>query len=173
MSPEDFIKSLNISKPINGADLKKKNYAFSLTHIDLAPTAGFPTVHFVCEEEDVIIRMALTPVLGMEKSTVNGLSYIFTLMSPEPIKSSLVALITSGLLDTFACAHISPQNDMPEGDGEDQRHIFRLAIEREPEYMEGVYVHTVIATTEVDDKAYSRAVAIVNKQHQAINQEMK
>lgn len=173
MTPDDFIKSLNVSKPINSEELKKKNYEFALTHIDLAPTAGFPTVHFTCEEEKVIIRMSLTPVLGMEKSTVNGLSYVFALMSPEPIKTPTVALIASGLLDTFACAHLYPQNDMPSKDEEDKRHIFRLAIEREPEYMEGIYVHTVIATTEVDDKSYARAVSLVNKQHQSIHQGMQ
>lgn len=172
MTPENFIQSLNLYKAVDSSELKKKHYEFSLIHLDLAPTAGFPTVHFHCDPADVVIRASLTPVLGMEKSTVNGLSYIFALMAPEKINAETVALIISSLLDTFSCTYLHPQNDMPELDPA-EKYVFRLAIDREADYKDDVYVHTIVATIEVDDSAYARAIAIVSKQHEAIRKGMK
>jgi len=175
MTPENFIKSLKEHTPVNTADIKKKKYSFSLIHLDLAPTAGFPTVHFLCERpetegqeyDDVYIRMSLTPIIGIEKATVNGLSYVIAVLSPDVIPGPLVALIASSLLETFQCAHIKPQNDVPD-DNEHTRLVFRLSIERKPEYMDGVYVHSVIATVEVEDSAYNRAKELVQKQLTAL-----
>ena len=169
MSPEQFIKSLQTNKPISTDSIKKSAYEFELLHIDLAPTSGFPTVHFSCEKENVIIRMSINPVLGLDSVCTNGLSYVFALVVASPLDNRIVALITSSLLDTFACSHIVPQStpesvaadaESTEGD----RFIFRLAIEKTPDIMEGVYVHSVIATVEVDDNCYERAKAVVLKQ---------
>lgn len=175
MTPENFIKSLKDHKPVSTAEIESKKYSFSLIHLDLAPTAGFPTVHFLCEQpgadrlefDDVYVRMSLTPVIGIEKATVNGLSYVIAVLSPDVIAGSIVALIASSLLETFACAHLKPQNDMPDDD-EHTRLIFRLSVERKPEYLDGVYVHSVIATVEVEDSAYNRAKELVQKQLTAL-----
>lgn len=169
MTPEQFIKSLHANKPINTESIKKSGYTFTLLHLDLAPTAGFPTVHFACEQENVVIRMSLNPILGLDNIYTNGLSYVFALMVEKPLHNNIVALVTSSLLDTFACDHIAPQatpeSVAAEAAGtEDSRFLFRLAIERNPDLMEGIYVHSVIATVEVNDSCFERAKALVLKQ---------
>ncbi len=166
MTPEKFIKSVttNVSA-ISASAIKKADIKFALVSIDLAPGPGFTTIQFMCEAHNCVIRMCPVPLIGADNMMPNGITYAFAVISQEQIGSQTIALICTSLLDTFECNSLESAVD---GLSEDMKNIFRIQVEKTSEYHEGLYTNAVLATIEVNDKAFSRILSITNAQLKSV-----
>lgn len=166
MTPEKFIKSVttNVSA-ISASAIKKADIKFALVSVDLAPGPGFPAIQFMCETHKCIIRMCPVPLIGADTMMPNGITYAFAVISQEQIGSQTIALICTSLLDTFDCNSLEPAVD---GLSDDMKNIFRIQVEKESDYHEGLYTNAVLATIEVNDKAFSRILSITNAQLKSV-----
>ena len=166
MTPENFIKSLTAKvENISSETIKKANIEFTLNAIDLAPGPGFPTIQFTCAAHQCVIRMCPVPLIGADNMMPNGVTYAFAVISPEEIGSQTVALICTSLLETFP---LDTLDSAIESLSEESKNIFRLQVEKKSEYNEGLYTNAVLATIEVNDKALSRIVSIMNAQLKSV-----
>lgn len=166
MTPEKFIKSVttNVSA-ISASAIKKADIKFALVSIDLAPGPGFPAIQFMCEAHNCIVRMCPVPLIDADNMMPNGITYAFAVISQEQIGSQTIALICTSLLGTFECNYLESAVD---GLSEDMKNIFRIQVEKESEYHEGLYTNAVLATIEVNDKAFSRILNITNAQLKSV-----